>query len=66
MFRFYFMNIPNIFFSLITCSIHKNPLQNTGIGIQDTLFKISQGSMPPNPIEVLANLADPCLPHKNL
>ena len=47
---FCFTNILNIFFSFVTCSMHKNPHQNAGNGIKETLFfKISLGSMPPDP-----------------
>ena len=35
--------------------MHKNPHQNAGNGINETLFfKIFLGSMPPDPLEVLA------------
>ena len=35
--------------------MHKNPHQNAGNGIKETLiFKIFLGSMPPTPLEVLA------------
>ena len=38
--------------------MHKSLPQNAGNGIKETLFfKISQGSMPPDPLEVLAPLA---------
>ena len=39
-----------IFFSFVTCSMHKNPHQNAGNSIKDTLFfKIFLGSMAPDP-----------------
>ena len=38
LFRFCFTNILNIFFSFVTCSMHKNPHQNAGNGIEETLF----------------------------
>ena len=42
-----FTNILNIFFSFVTYSKHKNPHQNEGNGIKETLFfKIFLGSMP--------------------
>ena len=47
---FCFTNILNIFFSFVNCSMHKNPHQNAGNGIKETLFfKIFLGSMPPDP-----------------
>ena len=50
LFMFCFTNILNIFFSFVTFSMHKNPHQNAGNGIKETLlFKISPGSMAPNP-----------------
>ena len=40
----------HIFFSFVTCSMHKNPHQNARNGIKDTLFfKIFLDSMPPDP-----------------
>ena len=52
---FCFTNILNIFFSFVTCSMHKNPHQNAGNGIKETqFFKIFLGSMLPDPLEVLA------------
>ena len=48
--RFCFTNVLNIVFSFVTCSMHKNPHQNAGNGIKETLFfKIFPGSMPPDP-----------------
>ena len=50
LFMFCFINILNIFFSFVTCSMHKNPHQNAGNGIEETLFfKIFLGSMPSDP-----------------
>ena len=47
---FCFTNILNIFFSFVTCSMHKNPHQNAGNGIKKSLFfKIFLGSMRPPP-----------------
>ena len=52
---FCFTNILNIFFLFVTCSMHKNPHQNAGNGIKETLFfKIFLGSMARTPLEVLA------------
>ena len=53
LFRFCSLIFLIFFFSFITCSMHKNPLQNTGKGIKGTLFfETFQGSMPRNPLEV--------------
>ena len=50
---FCFTDILNIFFSLVTCSMHKNPHQNAGNGIKETLFfKIFLGTMPPAPPKI--------------
>ena len=47
---FRFTHVLNIFFSFVTCSMHKNPHQNAGNGIKETLFfKIFLGSMAPDP-----------------
>ena len=55
---FCFSNILNIFFSFVTCPMHKNPHQNAGNGIKETLFfKIFLGTYPQIPLEVLAPLA---------
>ena len=55
LFMFCFTNILNIFFSFVICSMHKNPYQNAGNGIKETLcFKIFLGSIPPDPLEFLA------------
>ena len=52
---FCFTNILNIFFSFVACSMHKNPHQNAGNGIKETLFfKIFLEKMPRTPLEVLA------------
>ena len=52
---FCFINILNIFFSFVTCSMHKNPHQNAGNGIKETLFfKIFLESMPWTSLEALA------------
>ena len=52
---FCFTNILNIFFSFVTCFMHKNSHQNAGNGIKETLFfKIFLRSMAPDPLEVLA------------
>ena len=47
---FCFTNILNIFFSFVTCAMHKNPHQNAGNGIKETLFFkiLGLGSMPPD------------------
>ena len=63
---FCFTNILNIF-SFVTCSMHKNPHQNVGNGIKETLFfKIFLGSMPPDPLRSSrtfgASRANPCPP----
>ena len=63
MFGFCFVNIPNIFHSFTTCSIHKKPLQNTGNGLKETLFfKIFQGACPKLPPPFSCLWADSCLP----
>ena len=50
LFMFCFTNILNIFFSFVTCSMHKNPHQNAGNAIKKTLFfKIFLESMPTDP-----------------
>ena len=52
---FCFINILNIFFSFVTCSMHNNPHQNAGNGNKGTLFfKIFLRSMPLHPLEVFA------------
>ena len=52
---FCFTNILNIFFSFVACSMHKNPHQNAGNGVKETLFfKIFLEKMPRTPLEVLA------------
>ena len=51
LFMFCFTNILNIFFSFVTCSMHKNPHQNAGNGIKETLFfQIFLASMALNPL----------------
>ena len=58
LFMFCFSNILNIFFSFFTCSMHKNPHQNAGNGIEmeKKLYfsKFSWGACPLTPLEVLA------------
>ena len=51
---FCFTNILNIFFSFVHCSMHhKNPHQNVGNGIKETLFsKFFWGACPRTPLEV--------------
>ena len=57
LFRFCFTDILNIFFSFVTCSMHKNLLQNAGYGIKETLFfKIFRRACLRIPLDVLAPL----------
>ena len=67
---FCFTNILNIFFSFVTCSMHKNPHQNAGNGIETLFFKIFVESMLPDPPRGShafgASRANSCLPPKFL
>ena len=55
LFMFCFTNILNIFFSFVTCSMHKNPHQNAGMALTRFYFsKFSWGTCPRNPLEVFA------------
>ena len=57
---FCFTNILNIFFSFVTCFMHKNPHQNAGNSIKETLFfKIFLRSMAPDPLVSRANSCSP-------
>ena len=46
---FCFTNILNIFFSFVTCSMHKNPHQNAGNGIKESIFQNFPGEHDPDP-----------------
>ena len=51
---FCFTNILNIFFSFVTCSMHKNSHQNAGNGIKETIFQNFPGEHARTPLEVFA------------
>ena len=66
LFTFCFTNILDIFFSFVTCSMHKNPHQN--VGIRDFIFQNFSGEHALDPARgsraFSASRANSCLPPK--